>query len=752
MSLEKVNLMLKSMLGIYMLVCSAGELYAATMDEGLKALNAGQLRTAQGVFEAISNNPAESMLNRAIACKNLGTVLFRSGKSSEEAFEYADRIFEELLKKNNSSEIKEQYGYMLYQRANCLLSACENQLSKAKMQGISAIPFEYLKKYISPATNYLNKAKQFYSQKNQGDIFLLELDLLLCETHVWTACHQDDSANRSRNKALNLLETALKGSSFAADTKKKLLLRKATLLCESAKKNENIVLDTLKDAIKIESGNIELDISVFTFYAKYTLTHKNSFTSAEYTELGKQIQNFVAKIETLREQNLKNMDFVAKKNYFATRTELYEVLLMLYAKQNRPFDMLLAINQVRSRAIQDEIDAEKITTVRQLQDILETNKGMLLAYYVGCDHIWSVCFTGNKAKISISNRSGQELSEMCRRVIGIYADSSHPHRYWKYKSLYKPVPQAFEMSFLIYSEIFKDFHEMFKKDKLYHLYIIPHNVLNYLPFSTLVTKANFDNIFLSKFVADDVTPISYFTSVNCLLTNKMTECTNAKNFVFARGDYSFPAVYNDDPDNPDNPNASPINLENATTEGNIVAKLLNIPAENTFTEKGASEWNLIHKTKELCSIVHIASHAHLNMRNPLDSYVVLAAGNGYDGKVTVNELLTMYKGKIHVDLLVLSACDTNRGEGNIMPGDDIAALSNAFLVAGAANVIATEWPASDTSFPKIMEMFYINLTKGMSKDLALAYAIKVFISQDQVAMRYPIFWGNIVLSGRLQKK
>lgn len=127
MSLEKVNLMLKSMLGIYMLVCSAGELYAATMDEGLKALNAGQLRTAQGVFEAISNNPAESMLNRAIACKNLGTVLFRSGKSSEEAFEYADRIFEELLKKiilpkSKSSmgicSIKEPIAFYLLAKTN----------------------------------------------------------------------------------------------------------------------------------------------------------------------------------------------------------------------------------------------------------------------------------------------------------------------------------------------------------------------------------------------------------------------------------------------------------------------------------------------------------------------------------------------------------------------------------------------------------------------------------------------------------
>ena len=114
---------------------------------------------------------------------------------------------------------------------------------------------------------YMNKAKQFYPQKQQGDILLLELDLLLCETHVWVACHQNDSADRSRNKVLNLLDTGLRDLPLAADTKKKLLLRKVILMCESAQKSENIVLNTLNEAVKMESANVELDISVFTFYA-----------------------------------------------------------------------------------------------------------------------------------------------------------------------------------------------------------------------------------------------------------------------------------------------------------------------------------------------------------------------------------------------------------------------------------------------------------------------------------------------------
>ena len=148
------------------------------------------------------------------------------------------------------------------------------------------------------------------------------------------------------------------------------------------------------------------------------------------------------------------------------------------------------------------------------------------------------------------------------------------------------------------------------------------------------------------------------------------------------------------------------------------------------------------------SIVHIASHAHLDRNSPLDSYVVLAASKTEDGKVKVRELLTRYQGRMQVGLLVLSACDTNRGETSIQPGDDIAALSNAFMVAGADNVIATQWPASDSSFPRIMALFYDKLCQGEPLDTALSQAQKTFLGQNHGAMRFPIFWANIVLNGK----
>lgn len=116
----------------------------------------------------------------------------------------------------------------------------------------------------------------------------------------------------------------------------------------------------------------------------------------------------------------------------------------------------------------------------------------------------------------------------------------------------------------------------------------------------------------------------------------------------------------------------------------------------------------------------------------------------------MKELFSKYSNKLNVDLLVLSACDTNRGESKIQPGDDIAALSNAFFVAGAKNIIATQWPASDSTFPQIMTLFYGNMQKGQNHSQALASALKQFLNGGEIVFRYPIFWGNIVLSGGKQ--
>lgn len=720
------------------------------INDAVLAINNGQLLKAKTMLGKITNTASDNPLERAIAYKHLGTVLFRLGDVYLPAFDASMKLFEAELQKNPSSEARKQYGFMLYQKANCLLTDCENKLSQAKLQGIQTIPFQYLKNYLNPATEALRKAKGFYPGGQLSDIYLLEVDLILAESHLWEACRQTESAQRARTRAMKVADLVLKEKAIAPDVKKKLLLRKAMLLMEipaEQKQNQNAqVQNLLKTALYIRSGNTELDLSVFSVYAKFTLNSG----SVNFKELENDIRKAIDQIEELRTNNLKDMDFTAKKNYFTTRTGLYETLMMLYAKQNRPFDMLLTINQIRSRALQDIIVKDKITKMSQLQQLLLKNRGMLVAYYVGCDHIWTIQFTGDSATISQSKRSGQELTEICWNVISVYSDMRHIQAYMRYGNYYNIVPQAFNMSHVLYEELFKSSHLEFTKKELKHLYILPSNVLNYLPFATLAVKTDGENVCRTHFVADDSIPITYLATINGILDTSETSKWQGS-LVLARGEYSYPATYNNNPENPDDPTAPSLNLPNVANEGKAVAKILNTSPDHFLQEKSASEYNLVRYATDNSSVIHIASHAHLSAANPLESYVVLTAGHGEDGKVKVRELLSRYRGKIKTDLVVLSACDTNRGENKLLPGDDIAALSNAFLVAGAKNVIATEWPASDMSFPKIMEQFYLNLASGQSKDVAMAKALKLFLSQDQNSvLRYPVFWGNIVLTGGRQ--
>ena len=750
MMLFSRTLLLFFLLFLCMICSGASNLITA----GVEAINEGQLKKARAIFEKISADQTASALDRAVAYKNLGTIMFRLGESPDSAFGESEKLFSEALKANPSQIAKEQYGFMLYQKANCLLSICEQQLCKDRIQGAQAIPFSYLKKYIHPASESLRSAKKFYTPKQFSDIGLLEIELYLTESHVWQTCKQHESSQRAIEKAIVLTDKTLSDPDIAPDTKEKLLLRKAQLLLERNPDAppHNEIRGIFETALKLNSHNEELRLSVFAFYVKYLLRFDLLKTDDEFVKIECDVKSAIEKLEALRAANISSRSFTASKDYFASRTDLYEALVMFYARRSRPFDMLLALNQIRSRAMQDIMVKEKITNMAQLQDILAKNRGMLIAYYVGVDHIWSVRISGSDAKISCSKISGQELVAACRIVMAVYSSDQYLRLYLRYGSGCDFVTSAFAASNVIYRELFEDCLREFCTKKCEHLYIMPNHVLNYLPFAALVTKHDDKNVFHDSFVADSGIPITYLPSVNSIATGR--DSTGSENIIFSRAHYSYPALYNCDKDNPDNPNAPSIDLPGVEKEVETVAKLLQVKKSNIFREHEASEYNLLRLLSTPRSIVHIASHAHLNGTSPLDSYVVLAAGNGEDGKMSVRELLSKHQSRFNVGLLVLSACNTNRGEEQLSPGDDIAALSNAFIVAGCDSVISTQWMASDQSFPMIMEIFYHNLEVGMANDTALAVALKTFRdqarTQGQEPYLHPLFWGNIVLTGKKQ--
>jgi len=142
-------------------------------------------------------------------------------------------------------------------------------------------------------------------------------------------------------------------------------------------------------------------------------------------------------------------------------------------------------------------------------------------------------------------------------------------------------------------------------------------------------------------------------------------------------------------------------------------------------------------------IVHLATHGVLNKRNPLFSYVQLGAGGGDDGRLEVHEV---YGLDLQARLLVLSACQTAVAAGtmaDVPPGDDWVGLVNAFLYAGAANVLGTLWPVQDASTARLMSRFYQELGAGQSEADALARAQRAALRDP--ARAHPFFWAGFTL-------
>ena len=73
-------------------------------------------------------------------------------------------------------------------------------------------------------------------------------------------------------------------------------------------------------------------------------------------------------------------------------------------------------------------------------------------------------------------------------------------------------------------------------------------------------------------------------------------------------------------------------------------------------------------------------------------------------------------------LVVLSACDTGRGDVRI--GQGVYGLRRAFLVAGAETVVMSLWKVNDETTRELMEVYYRNLLAGQGRATALREAMR----------------------------
>ena len=252
---------------------------------------------------------------------------------------------------------------------------------------------------------------------------------------------------------------------------------------------------------------------------------------------------------------------------------------------------------------------------------------------------------------------------------------------------------------------------------VHRLVVVPQGVLDYLPFGALRDPVT------GRYLVEDYVPL-YLPSASALSALRTGGGGTSPGGTPARAAALFAPF--------------PESLPASEREVRGLAGLLE---ESTAIVGPLATEGSVRAALDGGGIVHLASHAVLNARNPMFSRIELSpdAGGGPedDGRLEVHEVMGM---EISAPLVFLSGCDTGLSgdwSTDFAPGSDFATLARAFLFAGAGSVVATLWRVDDASSAELARAFYRALGDRSPAE-ALAYAQRRLLADEERAA--PFHW------------
>jgi CHAT domain-containing protein len=181
-------------------------------------------------------------------------------------------------------------------------------------------------------------------------------------------------------------------------------------------------------------------------------------------------------------------------------------------------------------------------------------------------------------------------------------------------------------------------------------------------------------------------------------------------------------------------------LPKAAAQMESVARHFPAPGRQVLSREQATPAAYLASNPEQFSYIHFVAHGTASRLSPLDSAIVLSRGGAETDsfKLYARDIL---RHPLRADLVTISAC-YGAGERSYS-GEGLVGLSWAFLRAGAHNVIAALWEATDVSTEQLMSKFYDELDQGASPDAALR-AAKLSLLRGG-AFHNPFYWAPFQL-------
>lgn len=148
-------------------------------------------------------------------------------------------------------------------------------------------------------------------------------------------------------------------------------------------------------------------------------------------------------------------------------------------------------------------------------------------------------------------------------------------------------------------------------------------------------------------------------------------------------------------------------------------------------------------------ILHFATHAVLDDRNPLYSRIILSRSDGDVKEDGLLEAWEIMKLDLDAELAILSACQTARGR--VAAGEGVIGMSWALFVAGSPAAIVSQWKVDSARSAELMIEFHGNL-RQRQRDSKLTYTRSEALRQAALKLlrgpyNHPAYWAAFILIG-----
>ena len=485
--------------------------------------------------------------------------------------------------------------------------------------------------------------------------------------------------------------------------------------------NASLILDSLKPSFKSDADKLLLIENAFPLFESGLDATFNLFQNTldktyiekafHYTEKSKS----VLLLETLLSAKATKYASIPKEiieSEQLLKVKITDLEKQLNGSKSSDLEDLLFKIKSNYRNLVEEIETNyknyydlkyntEVISISETQKLLKTND-VLISYFYGNKFIYCISITKNSEHL----KRIPVTKDLENILIAYQKEIGNP------KSNIKTLSKQ---SYKIYKTLLEP---GLGNTSARNLIIIPDGLLNYIPFESLITTEK------NNYLIENRT-VSYVNSATLLSQLKKKKENNHQILAFAP---TFKGINN-------TLLPLPNNKKEAKNTLNYFKGKLFLNAEASLQNFNIASPNY--------SIIHLATHAIYNDETPEFSFLAFTSNNENENLLYVKDL---YNLKLNADLVTLSACES--GIGDLKRGEGLMSLARGFYFSGASSISSTLWKINDASASKLMDDFYLNLSKGLPKQKALQLAKLNFINKNRGnALVHPYYWSGFIISG-----